>query len=154
MLLPSEQSTASLECIYALRHRTEVLVSHSGSGQTNVASWWMPVFLPPKTRRGKKIISYLLQKGTEMWGKIIIWLLGTKQGFVVDHCQLMVHKARTLGAWKQCGSGKSLPHQPPTVWPWGILVICLCISASFLEYVLSVYTGFSGVRTSPWHLLM
>lgn len=33
MLLPSEQYTASLECIYALRHRAEVLVSHSGSGQ-------------------------------------------------------------------------------------------------------------------------
>lgn len=30
--------TASLECIYALRHRTEVLVSHSGRGHTNVDS--------------------------------------------------------------------------------------------------------------------
>lgn len=43
-------------------------------------------------------ISYLLQKGSGMWGKTMIWFLGTKQGFVVDHCQLMVHKAKTCEA--------------------------------------------------------
>lgn len=39
VILPNECYTASLECVYALRHRTEVLVSHSGSGHRNVASW-------------------------------------------------------------------------------------------------------------------
>lgn len=89
------------------------------------------------------------KKVLEYEAKAYFCLSGTKQGFVVDHCQLLVHKARTLEAQEQCGAGKSLPHQLPTVWPWGSHVISLFISASFSEYALSMYTEFSGVRTSP-----
>ena len=63
-------------------------------------------------------------------------------------------KPGALEAGEQCGAGKSLPHQPPTVWPWDSHVISFCISASCSEYALSMYTGFSAVRTSPWHLLV
>lgn len=45
-LVSGTQPAICLECTHALRHRTEVLVAHSGRGHTNVASWGTPVFWP------------------------------------------------------------------------------------------------------------
>lgn len=45
-LVSGTQPAICLECTHALRHRTEVLVAHSGRGHTNIASWGTPVFWP------------------------------------------------------------------------------------------------------------
>lgn len=45
-LVSGTQPAICLECTHALRHRTEVLVAHSGTGHTNIASWGTPVFWP------------------------------------------------------------------------------------------------------------
>lgn len=130
--LPSEWYTGSHMLGVYSRHRTEALVSHPGSGHTNIASWGTRLFWPhggcapncvkkmelenclffvsirsyrnllsqkkKGSMRKQKTPSTSSKKVLECEAKACFCLSGTKQGFVVDHCQLLVHKARTLEA--------------------------------------------------------